>query len=181
MKPFIGLKKLWYGEPASDNTALTLAAARALCTQQVLNVHNGTWGYSQNDPDTTDYVNELTGKPYYRDMNSLGEKTITFTLGEYEFATRKALQGGEVDTTNKSWIAPSQPVIIYKSILAETKTGNFIFFPNASITTKVDTQDKNLGLGVTAQAMESLIVETKSGQKVDEVWFEAATAAASGK
>ena len=89
-KPFIGIKQLWYGSPltSAQATGLTNAAAVAslIAAQdsgftEIKNVHEGTWGYSQDDPSVTDYINELTGQPYYRDKTTLGNRTITFTIG----------------------------------------------------------------------------------------------------
>lgn len=68
MKPFIGIKKIWYG--AVINTAVTPASLKTWLASatEVKNSHNDTWGYTEDDPTTTDYVNELTGKVYYKDV-----------------------------------------------------------------------------------------------------------------
>jgi len=164
MKPFIGLKNIWYGD-VQTSVPSSISGLTSSMTK-IANVHDGTWGYSQDDPETTDYKNELTGQLYYRDMTSHGNKTINFTIGEYEFETRVALQGGKV--TNKVWEAPTDLEVIEKCIVAETKTGNFICFPKATIIAKVDTQEKNLGLGITATAMEG--VTSDGGKIADEYW-----------
>ena len=67
-KPFIGIKRLWYGPELTAAQAGTLidgASVKTLVTTQangfteIKNVHDGTWGYSQDDPSVTDYINEL--------------------------------------------------------------------------------------------------------------------------
>lgn len=158
MKPFIGLKKLWYGapmttEPSAKNLLTTLGSMT-----EVKNVHNGTWNYTQDDPNTTDYVNELTGVTYYRDKETDGAHTIAFTLGVFEFKDKAELQGGKTiqeQTDTVGWKSESGADLVNKSIVAQTKTGNYIVFTNAAIIAKADTQDKNIGLGVSAVAMEN--------------------------
>ena len=157
---FIGISNIWYGTVFGsddlDSGALTGAKVNAwlkkTTTKEVKNSHDGTWGYSQDDPSVEDYINELTGKPYHRDMTSEGNKTISFTMGVYEFTDKAELQGGKADDDH--WEGGNIE-LVYKGIVAKTKTGNYIVFTNASITAKTDQQNKALGLGVTAVAMES--------------------------
>ena len=158
MAKFIGIKRLWYGSPLV--TAPTQASVSTLIgnSTEVTNVHQDTWGYTQDDPDVTDYINELTGRPYYRDKADEGNKVIAFTMGEYDYATKAALQGGEVvlsGSTAVGWKAPTTPAFVNKSVIALTKTGTYIIFTNASIVAKGDQQQKAVGLGVTAVAMEN--------------------------
>lgn len=172
MKPFIGIKKIWYGEPISE--ALTAAKLKTWLgtATEVTNSHQDTWSYTQDDPSVTDYINELTGKPYYRDMTSAGNKTIAFTLGVYSFEDRVALVGGEIVEDGAGWAAPETPELVYKAVVGQTKTGNYIVFTNAGIVAKTNAVEKNLGLGVTAMAMDN---ETEGvadeymfdGEKVD--------------
>lgn len=179
MKPFIGIKQLWYGDVLTND--LTDAAAVATLVQtmtEITNVHEGTWGYSHDDPSVTEYVNELTGQPYYRDKTSLGARTINFTLGVYDFETKAALQGGEVITKTvqeKSvavgWKSSGALENVNKCIVAKTKTGNWIVFSNAAIVAKGDQQEKNIGLGITAVCMENDATGVEA-----EYMFEAATA-----
>ena len=55
MKPFIGIKRIWYGAPLTEaNTPAKLATWLKTATE-VKNSHEGTWGYSQDDPSVTEY------------------------------------------------------------------------------------------------------------------------------
>lgn len=163
MKPFIGIKRVWYGDVLTAN--LTNAAAVASLVQnmtEVKNVHDGTWGYTHDDPNVTEYKNELTGQPYYRDKTDLGVRTIKFTLGVYEFQQKADLQGGSVITEGEGqsahavgWKSSGALENVNKAIVAMTKTGNYIVFSNASIVAKGDQQEKNIGLGITAVCMEN--------------------------
>lgn len=166
MKPFIGIKRIWYGEPltkaltkVADITALLAPSDGVSAFKEVKNSHEGTWGYSHDDPSVTDYINELTGQTYYRDKTSAGAKTVTFTMGVYDFETKAALQGGKVIKEEEKvvgWESDANLENINKCIIAQTKTGNYIVFSNASIVAKGDQQDKNIGLGITAVAQENI-------------------------
>ena len=169
MKQFIGIKRIWYANPIAAIAGATLTGAeiKALLakadTKEVKNSHQDTWGYTEEDPTITDYINELTGKIYYRDVTQDGAVTIAFTLGEYEYTDKAALQGGKATATG--WDRPDRKDNISKCIIAQTKTGNYIVFPNASIVGKGNFVEKNIGLGVTAVAMETGVTGLAS-----EVW-----------
>lgn len=169
-KPFIGIKQIFYGNVI--NAAVTPATLNAWLktATEVKNSHDGTWLYSQDDPETTDYINELSGKPYYRDKTSNGTKTIAFTMGAYDYEDKVALQGGKVVKDGDDvvgWEAPTTIDLISKAVVGLTKTGVYVVFTNANIISKVDTQEKNLGLGLTAVAMDN---QTEGVS--DEYWID---------
>lgn len=179
---FIGIKRLWYTDvlstaPTQDGIATLISSAT-----EVKNVHQGTWGYSQDDPSVTEYINELTGKPYYRDKESDGNKTIAFTLGEYDYEDKAALQGGTVITTGSSpnlnvvgWKSSGALENIEKCIIALTKTDRYIIFTDALIVAKTDVQEKAMGLGISAVALENKNSTTGSAIEA-EYWFNAPSA-----
>lgn len=179
-KPFIGIKKLWYLDAL--NAAPTQSTISSLISgaTEVKNIHQGTWKYTQDDPSVTEYVNELTGKTYYRDKETDGNKTIAFTIGEYAYEDKAALQGGEVITTGEApkvtvgWKSSGALENIEKAIIAQTKTGRYVIFTNALIVAKVDTQEKNLGLGITAVAIENPNSKKESPIEA-EYWFDEVT------
>ena len=174
MVKFIGISKIWYGPTMT--TAPSASSLKTLLTggtlTEVTNSHEGTWGYSQEDPNTTDYINELTGKPYHRDKVSDGKKIITWTSGEYDYADKAALQGGSTVTESSTVVgyAGGSADFINKCVIAKTKTGNYIVFTNADIVAKADTQERAIGLGVTATALENPN-STVSSPIADEYWF----------
>lgn len=169
MPKFIGIKKLWYADPLqTEPTAASIVTLvnDATKSKEIKNIHQDTWGYQQGDPNVTDYINELTGKMYYRDKVDEGDKTINFTMGEYDYQTKADLQGGTA--TANSWKAPTTPSFINKTIVALTKTDTYIVFTNASLVAKGDQQQKAVGLGVVATAQES-----EYDSVSDEYWFDA--------
>ena len=161
LKPFIGIKRLWYGDVIADAVTKTSLPTIIKSMTEVKNSHQDTWNYTQDDPTYTDYINELNGEIYFRDVTQRGANTITFTMGEWDFADKVALEGGEIVDTDAGWASTDSFDTINKSIVAQTKTGNFIVFTNASIIAKNNQVEKNIGLGVTAVAMTN----TNSGVK----------------
>ncbi len=178
-KPFIGIKRIWYAEPLTE--ALTPAKLKALLgattTTEVKNSHDGTWGYSQDDPSVTEYKNELNGQVYYRDKTDEGAKTITFSMGVYSWKNKKDLQGGvmldakgvvtEDESEAVGWASSQDLLNVNKAIIAQTKTGNYIVFSNGAVVAKGDQQDKNITLGVSAVAMESETEDVKGEYMYD--------------
>lgn len=176
-KPFIGIKRLWYTNPiasiASASDGLTPAEVITLIAtaKEIKNVHQDTWGYEESDPSITEYTNQLTGVPYYRDPEQQGTPTVSFTIGMYSFEDKAELQGGKAkklngETEASSWERPSTIELIEKCIIAQTKTGNLIVLPKASIVGKGNFVEKNIGLGVTA-----VPVETGVEGLAAEKWF----------
>ena len=153
LKPFIGIKRLWYGDVIAEAVTKTSLPTIIADMTEVKNSHQDTWGYTQDDPNYTDYTNELNGELYYRDVTRRGANTITFTMGEWSFDDKVALEGGEKVDTDAGWSSTDSFDTINKAIVAQTKTGNFIVFTNASIIAKNNQVEKNIGLGVTAVAM----------------------------
>lgn len=175
MKPFIGIKKIWYGAVISAAVTPTTLKAWLATATEVKNSHQDTWGYTEDDPSVTDYINELTGETYFRDLTTKGVKTIAFTMGEYSFEDKKELQGGNLVKDGESivgWESPDVAEIINKAVVGQTKTGNYIVFTNAGVIGKGNFVEKNVGLGVSAVAMGNPIKGVSAdymfdGEKVD--------------
>ena len=139
LKPFIGIKRIWYGNVfASAVSASSLKTWLGTATE-VKNSHQDTWGYTEDDPAYTDYINELSGGIY---------------------------------GTDEGWAAPDEAGIVNMGVVAMTKTGNYIVFSNAAVIGKGNQVEKNIGLGVTAVALDNPNDGVKSdylfdGSKVD--------------
>ena len=173
-KLFIGIKQIWYGDAfAAAVTAATLKTWLESATE-VKNSHQDTWQYTEDDPAYTDYINELTGGIYYRDVTAKGAKTIAFTMGEYELDDLVALRGGEKVGTDEGWAAPEEVRILNMGVVGKTKTGNYIVFSNAGVIGKGNQVEKNIGLGVTAVAMDNPNKGVKSDYLFDGAKVESA-------
>lgn len=91
-------------------------------------------------------------------------------MGEYAFEDKVALQGGKVVKSGETvvgWESPETPELIYMAVVGKTKTGNYVVFTNAGIVGKSNMVEKNIGLGVTAVAMEN-----NTEGVSDEYWFD---------
>lgn len=172
MKPFIGIKKIWYGDVITAAVTKTSLKTWLGTATEVENSHQDTWAYTEDDPTYTDYINELNGSIYYRDVTQKGDKTIAFTMGVFSFDDKVELEGGEKIDTDAGWASSDTPGIVNKAIVGQTKTGNYIVFTNAAVIAKGNAVEKNIGLGVTAVAMENPNTGVKrdylfDGEKVD--------------
>lgn len=165
---FIGIDKLFYLSPITEDLHLgkdkLVALMNDAATKEVKNIHEGTFQYSHDDPEVTDYVNEVDGKTYYRDKKNDGTKSIAWSQGDYTLEEKADLQGGTYK--DGIWSTNDTQTFVYKAVIAKLKTGNFVVFSNASIIAKVDTQEKGLMLGVTATATAS---DTEGVEQ--EYWF----------
>ena len=173
LNTFIGIKKLWYGNVLESAPAYNDMATLVAGMTEITNIHQDTWGYEESDPETTEYVNELSGQNYFVDMTKQGVPTISFTLGEYQYQQKADLQGGSVITEGSGnsavavgWSKPLEMEVVYKSIVALSKTDTYIIFPKAQITGKGDVQEKNIGLGI-----QALCCETGSQSIAPEYWI----------
>lgn len=167
MKPFIGLKAVYYGDVLDAPLTKVSFNAWLGTAKKIENVHEGTWKYEQEDNTETEYINELTGEPYFIDEEKKGKRTMSITLGEYDVETKIALAGGKAMTDGIGWEAPADIPVIEKCFVGLTKTGNYIVFPKASIKAKADTQNKNVGLGITATAMSTGVSGLQSEYHID--------------
>ena len=57
MKPFIGIKKIWYGDVITSAVTKTSLKTWLGTATEVENSHQDTWGYTEDDPNYTDYIN----------------------------------------------------------------------------------------------------------------------------
>ena len=150
----VEIDELYYAEPivsVTDKTAgLTGAEVAAILknatTKEVKNVHGDTYQYEEAEASVTRYKNALTGE-YYRETSEPGEVKINFTIGEYDYETKKDLQGG--NATDKSWERGKYKPI-YKCVIGKTKDGVYVVFPKASISGRGSNTDKAIGLAVSA-------------------------------
>lgn len=173
MKTVVDLKQLFYGD-AWTAGPLTGAAIKAFLdnanTKEVKNVHATTWTYEEEEPSTTDYINQLNGQTYYRD-NQPGATNISFTIGQYEYETKADLQGGTATPT--SWVRPTNQGIVYKGFVAVTKDDTYIAIPKGQVTARGGmVEDKLIGLPVVVTPVETGIEGLAS-----EGWFDASEVA----
>jgi hypothetical protein len=174
LKTIVDIAQIFYAEPVASiasPSGLTGAEVKSLIgdtnTKQVINVHGDTWAYEEEEGTANPFRNQLNGSTYYNDYQP-GATRVSFSIGQYDYATKAALQGGTATAT--SWERPKASKIIYKSVVAVTKDNTYIVFPKAQIVARGGMiEDKLIGLLLSATPVETGI-EGLSPEK----WFDEA-------
>ena len=141
----VNIKKLWYGETSAIAEDLTGQALYTLLQgetlKEVKNIHQDTWTLEEAEASRTNYKNQLTGQTY-RSEKEMGDVTVNFTIGEYDYPTKKDLMGGDVINTDKGWKRARGKVNIEKLIVAMTDDDQYCVIPRADIGAREATTDK---------------------------------------
>ena len=165
----IDIKKLWYCETTDITATVTGATLKTLLStaKEVTNIHQDTWQVEEAEPSQDSYRNQLTGSIYRQGRKTMGDVTVTFTIGQYDFDLKAELMGGKA--TDGVWERGRGPVYIHKGIIALTTDDVYIVYPYCNISVREAATDGALGLSVTATVMEPK-TETIS----TEYWVDAA-------
>lgn len=168
----VNIKKLWYGDTSKITakvTGATLAGILPLLTE-VKNVHQDTWTLEEAEASKTNYKNQLSGLTYRADKE-MGDVSVNFTLGEYEYQTKADLMGGTA--TETSWERASGKVTIEKTLVGLTEDDQYIVIPRADISARESTTDKAVGLPVVGTELEPTVAGV-----APEYWFDASVVTA---
>lgn len=157
----VGIKRLLYADPSKVTGDLTPAMLKSILgdseTKEVTNVHQDTWSMDESEASVTRYNNQLTKRPY-RQSAELGEVTMNFTIGEYDFETKKNLMGGKVITNTEGgaigWKRSRTYEEIHKCLMALTEDDVWAVFPKGAVVTREVETDGATGLAVVGTAME---------------------------
>lgn len=165
----IDIKKLWYCDPSAIDADLTGAALAALIaaatTDEVKNVHQDTWTFEEGEPSQESYKNQLTGSVYRVGSKDMGEVTVNFTIGRYDYATKAALLGGTA--TGTTWKRARGIVDIKKCIIALTEDDQYVVLPYANIMAREASTDGAIGLAVVGT-----MLEPENEAVMPEYWFD---------
>lgn len=174
----VDILKLYYCAPSeisADLTASALATLLADTTKvtEILNVHQDTWSMEEAEPSQDSYKNQLTGSVYRMGAKTMGDITISFTIGQYDYATKAALLGGSViNDTNSNpigWKRARGIVEIKKCIIALTEDDVYLVAPYCNISAREANQDGAISINVTAT-----ILEPQTTAVHPEYWFDKA-------
>jgi hypothetical protein len=162
----IRIRDLRYAEVLSAKPTYADVATSFKAAAKIENSHQDTFTYEEDEPTVTGYKNDLTGKTYRSDVEA-GEKRINFTIGQYDFDLKAALQGGTSGDSGKSYESGDSTELRYKAFYALTQDNVLIVFPRANIVASNSSTDNAIGIAVSA------IPEEVSGVTKDEYWFDA--------
>lgn len=152
----VGIKKLWHFAPADVTGKLTGTAVKALIdkttTKQVKNIHQDTWTLEESEPSQDSYRNQLTGSVYRMGTKTMGDLTINFTIGQYDYEQKAEFLGGTATAT--SWERPRGITEIQRGFVALTEDGQYVVLPLCNVSGREANTDGAIGLGITATMME---------------------------
>lgn len=165
----IDIKKLWYAETSAVTADLTgtLLSTILESAKEITNVHQDTWTIDESEPTQDSYRNQLTGNIYRFGAKQMGEVTFNFTIGRYDYVTKKDLLGGDVINTDKGWKRARGAVEIKKCLIALTEDDQYCVLPYANVVAREASTDGAVGLAVIGTAMEP---ETET--IMPEYWFD---------
>ena len=153
------IKKLWYGETSEITADLTGQALHTLLQGETLkeikNIHQDTWTIEEAEASRTNYKNQLTNQTYRSDKE-MGDVTVNFTIGEYDYPTKKDLMGGDVINTDKGWKRARGKV-----------NDQYCVIPRADSGAREATTDKAVGIPVSAVELEP-----QNTAVAPEYWFD---------
>lgn len=166
----IDIKKLWYAETSAVTADLTgtLLSTILESAKEITNVHQDTWTIDESEPTQDSYRNQLTGNIYRFGAKQMGEVTFNFTIGRYDYVTKKDLLGGDVINVDKGWKRARGAVEIKKCLIALTEDDQYCVLPYANVVAREASTDGAVGLAVIGTAMEP---ETET--IMPEYWFDA--------
>lgn len=166
----IDIKKLWYAETSAVTADLTgtLLSTILESAKEITNVHQDTWTIDESEPTQDSYRNQLTGNIYRFGSKQMGDVTFNFTIGRYDYVTKKDLLGGDVINTDKGWKRARGAVDIKKCLIALTEDDQYCVLPYANVVAREASTDGAVGLAVIGTAMEP---ETET--IMPEYWFDA--------
>ena len=161
----VHLKALYYGEVITKAGLTGVELKTLLATMTEVDVvHGETFRYEEAPPTVTAYKNQLTGR-VYRQSQEEGEIKMSFVLGQYDFATKAALQGGTATAT--IWERPKSSEVKHNCFVGLSKDGVYIVFPKGHCVANGADTDKAVGLAVSATAVDTGIAGLAS-----EYWFD---------
>lgn len=172
----IDIKKVWYCDTTSVTAKVTASTLKTLISSatEVVNIHQDTWSLEEAESSQDSYKNQLTGSIYRQSKKTMGDITLSFTIGQYDYQLKEELMGGTATST--SWERARGPVYIYKTIIALTTDGVYIVFPYCSMSVREANTDGALGLSVTATIMEPKTDSVSMEYWLDATEVDAATA-----
>lgn len=172
----VGISELYYGPVITVNTNLDgtsahIAALKAAMTQ-VKNVHQDTWSLEEAEPTQDSYRNQLTQNVYRMGTKQMGDVTINFTIGSYDYDLKAALLGGEVieDSTNQTigWHRAKGSTDVKKAFLAVTEDHQVVVFPKCNVMASETASD-----GAISIRMSATVLEPEQTGVYPEYWFDA--------
>lgn len=145
--------------------------------KEVENIHQDTWQIEEGEASQDSYRNQLNGHVYRLGRRQMGDLTINFTVGQYDYKTKMDLMGGDmldasgaVTTTAAEavgWARDNEAVEMYKTIIALTVDNVFVVLSRASLGAREASTDGAIGLG-----MSGTMTDPRFNGVSSEYWYD---------
>lgn len=173
----IDILKLWHCDPDAISSDLTPAALAALLkgdsVTEVKNIHQDTWNIEEGEASQDSYKNQLTGSVYRMGAKTMGDITIAWTIGQYDYETKQQLLGGDLikdeDEKVVGWKRARGIVEVKRGIIALTEDDVYLVAPYCNVSAREQNQDGAIGIGVSATVLEPVAEGVRP-----EYWFDKA-------
>ena len=172
----VGIKRILFADIAkitadiTPEIAKTLIQAAITAKDEVSNVHGVTWQIEETEASVTGYKNQLTGKNYrYDDVP--GEVSPAFSIGQYDWKTKKAFMGGDTiqkETSDVGWKRSLDKVVINKALFCLTEDNVWFIFPKCRIVSREANTDKAIAIAVRGMVQEPDIAGVSSEYNFEE-------------
>lgn len=178
----VGIKRILYADTSVvtkdivADVAKTLIKAAITAKTEVMNVHGETWSIEESEASVNGYKNQLNGQTYRYDTTP-GEVTPTFSIGQYDYATKAALMGGEAIKKGGSgadkdnivgWKRSTEKVVINKALFCLTEDDVWFIYPNCQIVAREANTDKAIAIAVKGLVQAPKVAGVSSEYNFDE-------------
>ncbi|WP_455095836.1 hypothetical protein [Prevotella koreensis] len=178
----VGIKRILYADTSVvtkdivADVAKTLIKAAITAKTEVMNVHGETWSIEESEASVNGYKNQLNGQTYRYDTTP-GEVTPTFSIGQYDYATKAALMGGEAIKKGGSgadkdnivgWKRATDKVVINKALFCLTEDDVWFIYPNCQIVAREANTDKAIAIAVKGLVQTPKVAGVSAEYNFDE-------------
>ena len=179
-----GIKRILFADISkitadiTPEIAKTLIQAAITAKDEVSNVHGETWQIEETEASVTGHKNQLTGKNYrYDDVP--GEVSPAFSIGQYDWKTKKDFMGGDIiqsEATAVGWKRALDKVVINKVLFCLTDDDVWFIYPKCRIVSREANTDKAIAIAVRGLVQEPDVAGVSSEYNFDESEIKALTA-----
>lgn len=178
----VGVKRILYADTSvvtkdiTADVAKTLIKAAITAKAEVMNVHGETWNIEESEASVNGHKNQLNGQTYRYDTTP-GEVTPAFSIGQYDYATKAALMGGEAIKKGGSgadkdnivgWKRSTEKVVINKTLFCLTEDDVWFIYPNCQIVARESNTDKAIAIAVKGLVQTPKVAGVSSEYNFDE-------------
>lgn len=119
---------------------------------KIPNIHGTTFTIEEGESSQDSYKDQLTGQIYRFGKKTIGDITMKFTIGQYDYALKAKFLGGSLVGTN-GWKRSRESSDIKMAMIALTYDDQYCVFPCAQIKANESNADSAVGIAVTATAI----------------------------